>query len=169
MGSTQANQANKGPAFMARLKTTLPANAIEPSNYKAIYFTGGHGALWDFPDNEALKYISEQIYRQGGIVSAVCHGVSALLSLQDENGKALLAGMTVTGFSDMEESLSSMKAQVPFLLQDALVSRGARYKKALFPFTSYVVTDDRIITGQNPGSSKEIAEAVVKRLRAMNW
>lgn len=53
------------PAFMARLKATLPAAAVDPADYKAIYFTGGHGTLWDFPDNAALKAVSEQIYRQG--------------------------------------------------------------------------------------------------------
>lgn len=87
--------------------------------------------------------------------------------IQDEKGKPLIAGRSVTGLSNLEESLSGMKKQVPFFLQDELVSRGAHYKKAFFPFTSYVVTDDRIITGQNPQSSKEIAEAVVKRLHAM--
>lgn len=155
------------PAFMTRLKTTLAPNAVEPANYRAIYFAGGHGTMWDFPNNKTLKSITEQIYRQGGIVSAVCHGVAGLLPLQDENGKPLIAGRTVTGFSKMEEYLSGIKSQVPFMLQDELVSRGANYKKALIPFTSYVVTDDRIITGQNPQSSKEIAEAVVKRMREM--
>ncbi|MCW3478738.1 type 1 glutamine amidotransferase domain-containing protein [Neisseriaceae bacterium JH1-16] len=155
------------PAFMARLKATSPTNAIDPSNYKAIYFTGGHGTMWDFPNSKALKNISEQIYRQGGIVSAVCHGVAGLLTLQDESGKALIEGRFVTGFSKMEESLSGIKPQVPFMLQDELVGRGAHYKKAFFPFTSYIVTDDRIITGQNPQSSKEIAEAVIDRLKAM--
>lgn len=156
------------PAFMARLKATLSPDAVDPANYKAIYFSGGHGTLWDFPDNAALQRVSEQIYRRGGIVSAVCHGVSALLPLQDGNGKPLIASKTVTGFSDMEESLSGMKREVPFLLQDALVGRGAHYKKAFLPFTSYVVTDDRVITGQNPQSSTEIAEAVVKRLRELH-
>lgn len=156
------------PAFMARLKTTLPPSAVAPADYQAIYFTGGHGTLWDFPDDKNLKRIGEQIYRQGGIVSAVCHGVSGLLSLQDENGKPLIAGRTVTGFSNLEESLSGMKSQVPFLLQDALIGRGAHYEKVLLPFTSHVVTDDRIITGQNPQSSRAIGEAVVKRLAAMN-
>lgn len=153
------------PAFMARLKATLSADAVQPANYRAIYLTGGHGTMWDFPHNQALKNISEQIYRRGGIVSAVCHGVAGLLPLQDENGKSLIAGRTVTGFSKMEESLSGIKSQVPFQLQDELVSRGAHYQKAFFPFTSYVVSDGRIITGQNPQSSKEIAEAVVKRLK----
>lgn len=163
--SARAHLAN--PEFMKRLKTTLPAAAIDPAKYQAIYFAGGHGTMWDFRDNADLKRISEQIYRQGGIVSAVCHGVAGLLSLQDENGKPLISGRTVTGFSNMEESLSGVKSQVPFMLQDELIQRGAHYKKAFLPFTSYVVADDRIITGQNPQSSKEIATAVVARLTAM--
>ena len=152
------------PAFMQRLKTTLAPSVINPSQYKAIYYTGGHGTMWDFPNSKALQNISEQIYRQGGIVSAVCHGVGGLLPLKDENGKPLIAGRTVTGFANIEETLSGIKSQVPFSLQNGLIKRGANYKQAFIPFTSYVVSDDRIITGQNPQSSKEIAEAVVKRL-----
>lgn len=152
------------PAFMHLLKTTLSPSAINPSQYKAIYYTGGHGTMWDFPNNKSLQNISEQIYRQGGVVSAVCHGVGGLLPLQDENGKSLIANRTVTGFANIEETLSGIKSQVPFSLQNGLIERGAKYKQAFVPFTSYVVSDDRIITGQNPQSSKEIAEAVVKRL-----
>ncbi len=155
------------PAFMQLLKTTLSPSAINPSQYKAIYYTGGHGTMWDFPNNQSLQNISEQIYRQGGVVSAVCHGVGGLLPLQDENGKSLIANRTVTGFANIEETLSGIKSQVPFSLQNGLIERGAKYKQAFVPFTSYVVSDERIITGQNPQSSKEIAEAVVKRLSSM--
>lgn len=121
-----------------------------------------------FSQQPSLKNISEKIYQQGGIVSAVCHGVGGLLPLQDTTGKALIAGRTVTGFANIEESLSGIKSQVPFSLQDGLVTRGAKYKRGFLPFTYYVITDDRIITGQNPQSSKEIAEAVVKRLKTLN-
>ncbi|VAX44560.1 chaperone protein HchA [Acinetobacter calcoaceticus] len=152
------------PAFMQLLKTTLSPSAINPSQYKAIYYTGGHGTMWDFPNNQSLQNISEQIYRQGGVISAVCHGVGGLLPLQDENGKSLITNRTVTGFANIEETLSGIKSQVPFSLQKGLIERGAKYKRAFVPFTSYVVSDDRIITGQNPQSSKEIAEAVIKRL-----
>ena len=155
------------PTFMQRLKTTLSPSAINPSDYKAIYYTGGHGTMWDFPNNKSLQNIGEQIYRQGGIVSAVCHGVGGLLPLQDENGKSLIAGRTVTGFANIEETLSGIKSQVPFSLQNGLIERRANYKQAFVPFTSYVISDDRIITGQNPQSSKEIAEAVVKRLSSI--
>ncbi len=162
-----ARQHLADPAFMQKLKTTLAPNTINPTQYKAIYYTGGHGTMWDFPNNKALQNISEQIYRQGGIVSAVCHGVGGLLPLQNENGKPLIAGRKVTGFANIEETLSGIKSQVPFSLQNELIERGANYKQAFIPFTSYVVSDDRIITGQNPQSSKEIAEAVVKRLSSI--
>lgn len=162
-----ARQHLADPAFMQKLKTTLAPNTINPTQYKAIYYTGGHGTMWDFPNNKALQNISEQIYRQGGIVSAVCHGVGGLLPLQNENGKPLIAGRKVTGFANIEETLSGIKSQVPFSLQNELIERGANYKQVFIPFTSYVVSDDRIITGQNPQSSKEIAEAVVKRLSSI--
>ncbi|MDC4825868.1 type 1 glutamine amidotransferase domain-containing protein [Acinetobacter baumannii] len=162
-----ARQHLADPAFMQKLKTTLAPNTINPTQYKAIYYTGGHGTMWDFPNNKALQNISEQIYRQGGIVSAVCHGVGGLLPLQNENGKPLIASRTVTGFANIEETLSGIKSQVPFSLQNELIEHGANYKQVFIPFTSYVVSDDRIITGQNPQSSKEIAEAVVKRLSSI--
>lgn len=97
----------------------------------------------------------------------MCHGVSGLLPLQNDNGKPLLKGVKVTGFANIEESLLGMKRQVPFFLQDALVNKGVNYKRAILPFTSHVIVNDRIITGQNPQSSKEIGEAVVKRLQSI--
>ncbi|WP_410210194.1 type 1 glutamine amidotransferase domain-containing protein [Aquirhabdus sp.] len=154
------------PAFMARLKATVPASSVDPTQYQAIYYTGGHGTMWDFPDNKDLKKISEQIYRQGGIVTAVCHGVAGLLPLQDDQGQSLIAGRKVTGFSNTEEWLAGIKSQVPFFLQDELVKRGAHYQKAFFPFTAYAVADDRIITGQNPQSGGVVAIALLKRLKA---
>ncbi|KAA5608457.1 type 1 glutamine amidotransferase domain-containing protein, partial [Pseudomonas aeruginosa] len=96
------------------------------------------------------------------------HGVGGLLPLVGENGKPLISGRTVTGFANKEETLSGIKSQVPFSLQNSLINHGAKYKQGFRPFTSYVVSDDRIITGQNPQSSKEIAEAVVKRLSTLN-
>jgi putative intracellular protease/amidase len=149
---------------MSRLNNTLQPSEVKASDYKAIYFTGGHGVMWDFPNNPELIALAEQIYRQGGVVSAVCHGVAGILSLKDEQGKALIANRKVTGFSNREESLSGMKKQVPFLLENQLKSKGAKYSQGFFPFTSYVIVDDRIITGQNPQSPREVGEEVVKKL-----
>lgn len=150
--------------FSARLKHTLQPKQVQARDYQAIYFTGGHGTMWDFADNAELTALAEDMYRQGGIVSAVCHGVAGLLPLKDDAGKPLIAGKKVTGFSNQEEWLSGMKKQVPFFLQDALRAKGANYQKALIPFTSYVVVDGRIITGQNPQSPREVGEKVVEQL-----
>lgn len=152
------------PAFMSRLNNTLQPSEVKASDYKAIYFTGGHGVMWDFPNNPELTVLAEQIYRQGGVVSAVCHGVAGILSLKDEQGKALIANRKVTGFSNREESLSGMKKQVPFFLENQLKSKGAKYSQGFFPFTSYVIVDDRIITGQNPQSPRKVGEEVIKKL-----
>lgn len=154
-------------AFMDRLANTRRAADVDPAAYAAIYFTGGHGTMWDFREAPDLKHLAESIYREGGVVSAVCHGNAALVQLQGVDGQPLIAGRRVTGFSNMEERLSGMRSQVPFLLQDAMVATGAKYEKAFLPFTSYAVTDGRLVTGQNPQSSKAVAQQVLAVLQAL--
>lgn len=150
--------------FVYRLQHTLKPSQVRASDYQAIYFTGGHGTMWDFADNTELSTLAESIYRQGGVVSAVCHGVAGLLPLKDDKGNPLIQNKKITGFSDSEEWLSGMKKQVPFFLQDELVVKGAKYQKAVLPFVSYVVVDGRIVTGQNPQSPREVGEKVVEIL-----
>lgn len=155
----------RDPAFMARLQTTPAAAEVNPDGYLAIFYTGGHGTMWDFRGNRALKALAESIYRHGGIVASVCHGAAGLLDLETEDGIPLIAGLRVTGFSNLEETLSGVKADVPYLLQSELESRGARYEKSLLPFIPLVLTDSRIVTGQNPGSSKAVAQALLVALQ----
>lgn len=121
--------------------------------------------MWDFRGNAELKRISESIYQNGGVVSSVCHGAAGLLDLQSEDGTPLIANRKVTGFSNFEELLSGVKSQVPFYLQSEMQADGAQYSKALLPFTSYVVIDGRIVTGQNPNSSREVALAVLSTMK----
>lgn len=163
-----ASEHLQSAAFRARLQNTLPITDIDPSRFSAIYFTGGHGVMWDFPNNPDLRRVAETIYNQGGIVSAVCHGVVGLLDLKDAQGQLIIKGRNITGFSDREELFSGMQSQVPFFLEDRLVSQGARYRKGWLPFTSFAVTDGRLVTGQNPQSPKAVAEAVVAVLSAGN-
>lgn len=155
----------KTGAFQAKLKNTLAAADVKADGYDVIFYTGGHGTMWDFRGNADLKRLAEGIYQSGGIVSSVCHGAAGLLDLQNADGTPLIANKTVTGFSNFEELLSGVKNQVPFYLQSEMEEDGANYKKALLPFTSYVQTDGRLVTGQNPNSSKEVAERVLAVLR----
>ncbi|WP_200896060.1 type 1 glutamine amidotransferase domain-containing protein [Chromobacterium vaccinii] len=153
------------PAFMALLQSTRAVADIDPGAYRAIFYTGGHGTIWDFRNNADLNRVAESIYRSGGIVSAVCHGLAGLLDLQTEEGRPLLEGRRVTGFSNFEEALSGVKDQVPYQLQSEMEARGGRYEKAVMPFGSFALTDGRLITGQNPRSSKALAQALLAALR----
>lgn len=155
------------PSFANRLRTTRSPAEVNPQDYAAIFYTGGHGTMWDFKDNADLKRLAEEIYNRGGIVSSVCHGAAGLLSLQHPDGSPLIAQRRVTGFSNLEEKLSGIESQVPFALQTEMEGRQAVYEKSWLPFSSFVVIDGRFITGQNPGSSKEVAQAVLSAFKAL--
>ena len=155
----------RDPAFMARLQATRAAADIDPDAYLAIFYTGGHGTMWDFRDNQALKRAAESIYRHGGIVASVCHGAAGLLELEADDGRPLIAGRRVTGFSNLEETLSGVKDRALLAAERAGSPRRA-LRKSWSPFGSFVLTDGRIVTGQNPGSSKEVARALLAALPA---
>lgn len=151
--------------FMNRLGATLAPSEVKPDDYAAIYYAGGHGVIWDFPENEALQRISRTIYERGGIVSSVCHGVVGLLNITLSNGSLLVKGKTVTGFSNEEERLAELDKFVPFLTETELVSRGAVYTKADKAWAPFAVEDDRLITGQNPASGGAVADRLIEALR----
>lgn len=151
--------------FMNRLGATLKPSEVKPDEYVAIYFAGGHGVIWDFPENEALQAISRTIYEQGGFVSSVCHGAVGLLNITLSDGSLLVKGKTVTGFSNQEEKLAELDRFVPFLTETELVARGAMYKKADQPWTPFAVEGARLITGQNPASGGAVADLLLAALK----
>jgi putative intracellular protease/amidase len=151
--------------FMNRLGRTLKPTEVNPDDYVAIYYTGGHGVIWDFPENEALQAISRKIYENGGYVSSVCHGAVGLLNIKLSDGSLLIKGKNVTGFSNEEEKLAELEKFVPFLTETELVSRGATYKKADQPWAPFVTEDTRLITGQNPASGGPVADLLIAALR----
>ncbi|ATG73401.1 type 1 glutamine amidotransferase domain-containing protein [Zobellella denitrificans] len=151
-------------AFMNRLGATLSPAEVDPDDYVAIYYAGGHGVIWDFPDNESLQLIGQRIYESGGIVSSVCHGAAGLFNIRLSDGSLLIKGKEVTGFSNEEEKLAELDRFVPFLTEDELVKRGALYQKAEAPWLPLAVSDQRLITGQNPASGGPVAELVLLEL-----
>ncbi|MFT3695907.1 MAG: type 1 glutamine amidotransferase domain-containing protein [Kofleriaceae bacterium] len=153
-------------AFVAKLESTIRVADVNPADYVAIYFTGGHGTMWDFRDNAELAKVAERIYNDGGYVTSVCHGAAGLLNLRLPDGTPLISGRRVTGFSNTEEWLAGTTDQVPFFLQNELAARGSEYMKAVMPFTSYAITDGRLVTGQNPFSGKAVAIALIRAMNA---
>ncbi len=151
-------------SFMNRLGATLQPSSINPNDYCAVYYAGGHGVIWDFPDNQELQTISRKIYENDGVVSSVCHGAVGLLNIKLSDGSLLAKNKTVTGFSNEEEQLAGLDKVVPYLTEDELVARGALYKKAEQAWSEYAVEDQRLITGQNPASGAAVAELVIAAL-----
>lgn len=149
---------------MALLAATASPGEIDPVEFDAIYFTGGHAVMWDFPESEGLQSLARAIWQRGGIVSAVCHGYCGLLNVRLSDGSLLVEGRRVTGFSWREEVLAGVARHMPYDAEAEMRRRGARYEKALFPFVSHAVADGRLVTGQNPFSAKATAKAVFSLL-----
>lgn len=152
------------PSRMALLETTARPDDIDSADYDAIYFTGGHAVMFDFPDSAGLQRITREIWERGGIVASVCHGYCGLLNTRLSDGSLLVAGRDITGFAWQEEVLARVDRLVPYNAEEEMKKRGARYHKALLPFVSYSVVDGNLVTGQNPGSAKETAERVAGML-----
>ena len=149
------------PAVRAALDTTIPAEQVDPGRYDLVYFVGGHGGMWDFRGNPALHAIGRSVYEEGGLIAAICHGPAVLVDLELSDGSRLVAGKRLTAFPRADEAARELDAVVPFCLQSALENNGAIYScgpdKA-----AHVVTDGRLLTGQNPASAAWLADCLVE-------
>jgi putative intracellular protease/amidase len=151
-------------AKVAKVENTLTPGQIDPNRYDAILYAGGHGTMWDFPNNQELAQIAATIYEQGGIVGAVCHGPAGLVNIKLADGTYLIAGKTVASFTNEEEAAVQLSDVVPFLLESKLIEKGANHTKA-GNFEPHVVVSDRIVTGQNPASAKGVGDRIVELLQ----
>lgn len=155
---------NKSFVDKFNLKEYLPTQAmsdIDPQKYQVIYFAGGHGTMWDFPDNRDIQRVTAAIYENGGIVGAVCHGPSALVNVKLSDGKYLVEDKKINSFTDSEEREVQKDDIVPFMLETRLRGRGANFESAE-NWGNKVVTDERLITGQNPQSASSLGKTIVQ-------
>ncbi|MEU0544725.1 type 1 glutamine amidotransferase domain-containing protein [Nocardia sp. NPDC005978] len=155
---------HRDPARMALLETTAAPEEIDSNDYDAIFFTGGHAVMYDFPGSTGLQRLTREIYERGGIVASVCHGYCGLLETTLSDGSHLVAGRKLTGFAWQEEVLARVNRLVPYNAEAEVKKRGALYEKAKLPFVPYTVVDGNLVTGQNPGSAKRTALAIADRL-----
>jgi putative intracellular protease/amidase len=146
-----------------QLADTATPEAIETSDYAAVFFAGGHGTMWDFPNNAGMARLAREVYERGGVVGAVCHGPAALVGATLSDGSYLVAGKKAAAFTNAEEAAVGLAEVVPFLLADRLTAQGATHIPA-DNFTAHVVADDRLVTGQNPASARGVAEEMVAAL-----
>ena len=151
-------------AFRQKLQNSLKPSEVHPNDYRLIYFAGGHGAMWDFPENKELQNLASTIYERNGMITAVSHGVGGLLNVRLTDGALLLLDKYVTGYSNVEEALVSFVSEVPFYLEDKLKEQGAHYTKAMIPFVEFIEMDERLITGQNSHSARKVATKALEEL-----
>ncbi|SDH59899.1 Putative intracellular protease/amidase [Vibrio xiamenensis] len=146
-------------AFQDKLNACPALADVNSDDYSAIMYVGGHGTMWDFPDSPAVLAITREMYEQGQVVAAVCHGPAALVNVTLSDGSYLVAGKKVAAFTDSEEHAVGMVDAVPFLLESTLKERGALHQAAE-DWTNNVVVDGSLITGQNPQSAAGVGEAI---------
>jgi putative intracellular protease/amidase len=150
--------------FRSAIRNSLRLDDVDPSRYSAIFFAGGHGPMWDFPESAAVRRVTRQIYEAGGVVGAACHGPVALVNVVLSDGSYLVAGKHVTSFTNEEEEEVGGTTIVPFLLASALSAHGAIHQPAAH-WTANVVVDGRLVTGQNPQSASGVGEALADLLQ----
>lgn len=156
------------PDVAKKLKNTMTPLEVKVEEYAAIHYVGGHGACWDFPNNEGLANIAAYLYNNGYIVSAVCHGPCGLLNIKLQDGSLLIKNKRLTAFTDKEEREVKKCYEVPFLLQEELMLKGAIYVLKE-NWTNHVEIDGRLITGQNPQSAALVGSELVKMLKRYNY
>ncbi len=155
---------DKDEALQNILAHTTKLSEVSADDFDAIFYPGGHGPLWDLTNDKDSIRIIENFWDDKKPVAAVCHAPSVLLNVNDEENKPLVSGKRVTGFTNSEEEAVQLTNIVPFLLEDALKSKGGIFSSKA-DWESYVVTDGLLITGQNPASSKVAAEKLLELLK----
>ncbi|MBW1296455.1 type 1 glutamine amidotransferase domain-containing protein [Aquimarina litoralis] len=148
-----------------KVKNSIVVDHIDPKMYEAVYFAGGKGAMFDFPNNQSIQNIIKHLHQSNKVVGAVCHGPAALVNVTLDSGKPLLQNKKVSSFTNEEELLliSDAKEIFPFLLQDKLEERGGEFTEGDM-YLEQISHDDNLITGQNPWSTWKLAETMVHQL-----
>jgi putative intracellular protease/amidase len=145
----------------AELAATVKLASLDMNAFDAVFYPGGHGPLWDLAEDPVSIHLLEYFAAGGRPIAAVCHAPAIFRHTKVGNGKPLVSGRNVTGFTNTEEAAAGLTNVVPFLVQDMLVKNGGVYSKGA-DWASHVVVDGNLITGQNPASSKGAAEALLK-------
>ena len=150
----------------AELANTKKLADVSADDFDAVFYPGGHGPMWDMPDNATSIALLEAFVKADKPIGAVCHAPVALVNVRGKDGEYLVKGKRVTGFTNAEEEAVGLTAVVPFLLEDRLKERGGIYSKTA-NWVPYVQVDGRLVTGQNPASSEPAAEELLKLLRSV--
>lgn len=148
------------------LANTVRLDSVDVADFDTVFYPGGHGPLWDLAEDQDSIALIQDTLRSGKPIALVCHAPGVLRHVTNDDGIPLVQGRRVTGFTNSEEAGVGLTDIVPFLVEDELVRLGGDYSK-IGDWESYVVEDDLLITGQNPASSSDAADALLAKLEAM--
>ena len=151
------------PAAQAALASTSKLADVDAGSFDAVFYPGGHGPLWDLAEDRDSIALIQAMIAAGKPVAAVCHAPGVLRHVNGADGKPLVNGKRVTGFTNTEEEAVGLTQVVPFLVEDVLKDSGGIYSK-VDDWQPYAITDGLLVTGQNPASSEAAAQALLKLL-----
>lgn len=149
----------------AQVKNTIAMSDVDPDAYRAVYFVGGKGPMYDFPDNPHIQNVIRTHIESGKVVGAVCHGPSALVNVQLSNGEMLLSGRKVTSISNQEDTfhVPDVEKQFPFMLESKIRQRGGVFNSGPM-YLNNVIADGNLLTGQNPWSVWQLVEDMIRKM-----
>jgi putative intracellular protease/amidase len=150
-------------AAIAATSNTIAINNINPNIYDAVFLPGGHGTMWDLPNNASLANIISATYAQDKAIAAVCHGVAGLIGATKTDGSPLVDGLQVNSFTNAEEDAVGLSNSVPFMLESKLRELGADFQSA-DNFQPFAIQSGNLITGQNPASALLVAKKMLEAL-----
>lgn len=159
---------NKDEKAKERIANTKALSTINPDDFDAVFYPGGHGPLWDLANDETSIALIEKFNLQQKPIAFVCHAPAALKNVKDNDGNPLVRGKKVTGFTNTEEDAVGLTSVVPFLVEDMLKENGGIYSKKE-DWTAYAIQDTNLITGQNPASSEKVAELLIENISKTNY
>lgn len=155
------------PASQAALGKTLRLAEVDPEDFDAVFYPGGHGPLWDLATDPTSIALIEALLTAGKPVAAVCHAPGVFRQVKTPSGAPLVEGRAVTGFANTEEEAVGLAQVVPFRVEDVLKDSGGIYTKGA-DWVPHVVRDGLLVTGQNPASSEPAARVLLAMLAARN-
>ncbi len=151
------------PVAQGKVAATRMASELDIAEFDALFLPGGHGTMWDLPDNSGVTHAVETAFAAGKPIAAVCHGPAGLTTARRSDGESILAGKRVSGFTNDEENEAGLSEVVPFLLETRMRELGGHFEKAP-NWQPFAVCDGKLITGQNPASSKLVADHLLGAL-----
>lgn len=156
----------KDSDLQAAVGATQCFTDIDTSGFDAVFLPGGHGTMFDYPDNPTLAAVIEAFDRAGKVVAAVCHGPAGLVGVKAADGSPLVQGRRIAAFTDSEEHAVGLQDAVPFLLETKLREMGAQHEAAP-DFEAFAIRDGALVTGQNPASAQKTADLVLEAVADM--